>query len=175
MKRFASIAALCAASFLPACTVVTNAPPENPPQATGSRGWATVVKPEASGRPVNLKSGQNEAFWIWRGGKGDWHLRTTTAGTKHRFNGHIVGHGGDISGVQSAKTEAGDKVKFDSEGGKIHFDFTTDGFEDGLDFTLAGNSCADFDLAIDGTPRPERIVVGSKEERPTKARFTACP
>lgn len=177
MKRFASFAVLVAAAVLPAaCTVVTNAPPppQNPANPAPARAAAneTVVKPEADGRPGNLNAKQNEAFWIWRGPDNDWHLRTTTAGNQHRFNGHIVGHGGDISGVKSASNEHGDKIKF--EDGKVHFDFSTAGEADGIDFKLSGSTCVDFDLAIDGAPNAERIVVGAKEQHPTKARFTTC-
>jgi hypothetical protein len=117
-------------------------------------------------------TGGEGGIWIWRDARA-WHLRTSTANAKHTFSGKVTGRGAPITDVQSAKVETGDRIRVD--GGKVDFDLTTQGQQDGFDFKIEGNSCVNFDLAIDGTQVPEKIIVGQAEQHPKFARFTTCP
>lgn len=179
MRPIAKLAAVCGiAALSSACIVVANPPPQAEPGATapapGAAAAQTVAQPSANGRPRNLQAGAAEAYWVWRDDNGGWHLRSTTAKVEHRFSGRISGHGKvEITGVHAARTERNDTVKLVDN--NISFDFTTAANEDGLDFTIPGNACVDFDLQIDAKYKPDHIVVGANEQRPKNARFTACP
>jgi hypothetical protein len=174
MKGIASLIAVSACLILNGCTVVQDAPPENPPPPNQSRGQV-VDRPQANGRPGSLEAGGPSAFWLWHTGGGNWKLRTTTPGEQHQFTGRVHGGGNArITSARSLRTEAGDKVRFNEKEGGLSFDFTTAGANDGIDFTVQGQ-CVDFYLKLDGHERPQNIVVGAAEQRPKNARFTACP
>ena len=180
MIRFASLVAVCASVTASACVVVSKEPPPAappPPAATPAQpapvkpNRDSVAQPTATGKPPNLAGGEG-GVWIWRDAR-SWHLRTTTQGKQHMFSGTVTGKGKPITGVQSARVETGDKIR--SADGKVDFDLTTTGQADGFDFSVEGNACVNFDLTIDGTQAPHRIMVGQAEQHPQAARFTACP
>lgn len=142
--------------------------PKDPPK---DHKWAF-----ADGRPAGLKSGAPMAYWLWNGGAADhwWHVRTTTATMKHRFQGWIVGEGKDpIREFKTTKTEHGDRVRVTPKG--IAFDFTTDGHEDGFDFKVAGRHCVRFHLFIDGDAKPAHVNIGKNDAHPAHAHFRLCP
>jgi hypothetical protein len=167
MKGIASFVAIgCVSLALGGCVVVTDVPPED---ASGT----TATRPSANGQPANMASAQSSAYWIWHSGGGRWHLRTTSGGTVHRFSGKVSGSGAaKIVRAKSVSKEHDDKVKFLTD--KVNFDLNTGRSGDGFDFDVAGR-CVDFEIEIDGSNQPQHIVVGSREQRPSAARFTACP
>jgi hypothetical protein len=129
----------------------------------------------ADGRPKDFKAGAAEALWIWQDAKGShWHLRTTTKDKPHRFHGVAIGDG-DLKGVKSVRTEAGDRFRVKGTK-RASFDFNTDGASDGLDFDLDKTSCVRFVLFIDGKPAaPERIQLGKDAAHPQGHNFKLCP
>src|SRR5687767_14577792 len=51
------------------------------------RGPQRGLNPE--GQPRELRAGAPHRYYAWHDSQG-WHLRTTTAGERHRFHGEIV-------------------------------------------------------------------------------------
>src|SRR5262249_55863743 len=90
----------------------------------------------ADGRPAGFQSGAPEAYWIWREGA-LWHLRTTTKSQTHKFTGWVAADG--LSSVMASKLEVADKVHVQNK--MMHFEFTTGGAEDGLDFKSGADEC----------------------------------
>ena len=114
------------------------------------------------------------AYWVWTGGKGDWHLRTTTSKQRHRFQGRVHPlQGSSLSNLKTTRLEWGDRMRL--QGTDIVFDFSTQGGEDGFDFTLNGNSCIEMDLRIDKAPHPKLVVIGKGEVAPAASHFVVCP
>jgi hypothetical protein len=131
----------------------------------------------ADGRSPALHSGDHFAFWLWRDEDNAWHLRTTTAGKSHRFQGrihpvaptaitelHVIGLEGGRHADQVAMV-----------GPDVSVDFTTKGKEDGMDFKVSGEACLEFDLRIDGDGDPGKIFIGKSQTKPASAHFMLCP
>ncbi len=128
----------------------------------------------ADGRPARLKPSAAMSYWVWQGAKGDWHLRSTTSQQLHRFQGRIRPlEGASLGNLKATRLEWGDRMRL--QGKDIVFDFSTQGGEDGFDFTLNGNACVEMDLRIDGTAHPKLIVIGKSEQAPASSHFIACP
>src|SRR5262245_3052168 len=119
MTRIAFLVTVCASVAASACVVVTKEPPPPapPPAAPAAAPAATpqaapnrqpVAQPSATGKPPNLMGGEG-GIWIWRDAN-LWHVRTTTKGKKHSFSGRVTGKGAQVTDVQSAKVESGDKI-----------------------------------------------------------------
>src|SRR5262249_28097532 len=117
-----------------------------------------------------LQPGALEAFWIWREG-GAWHLRTTTKANMHKFTGWVATEG--LSSVTASKLEVADKVHVQNK--MMHFEFTTAGHEDGLDFKTGADDCVRFQLRVDEKPEPNLIHIGLSAMHPAKAHFKLCP
>jgi hypothetical protein len=120
-----------------------------------------------------MHPGAPAAYWIWADPNGMWHLRTTTAGSPHRFRGRIAGATGAIVDVRPSRLDFGDRLRSGPRG--VGFDFHTRGHIDGVDFRPADNGCVRFALFIDGGPHPKRIFVGAQGVEPPHAHFAACP
>lgn len=129
----------------------------------------------ADGRPVRFSPGEAMAVWIWQDARGtEWHLRTSTARTQHRFVGTIVGEQAPFTSVEMVRTEMRDRVRVNRN--RLTFDFQTDGSADGLDFRIAGNQCVRFYVKADGRPMPpSRIFIGRNGQNPQFAHFKLCP
>ncbi len=171
----------------PQATVTVVTPP--PPQAT-----VTVVAPTAptftvvaeptvafvqmhntvaDGRPAGLHSGAPEAFWVWHDGHGThWHVRSTTAGHRHRFQGAVVADGA-ITNMQATDHSFADRIHADAK--EIKFDFFTQGNEDGFDFQIAGGQCVRYYMTVDGRSEPGLVHIGRANAHPTGWHFKLCP
>ncbi len=128
----------------------------------------------ADGKPPRLRPNAAMAYWIWQGAKGDWHLRSTTQKQSHRFQGRIrPQEGASLGNLTPTRLERGDRMRLQDQ--DILFDFTTQGGEDGFDFTLNGSACVEMNLRIDGAAHPRLVVIGKTEQAPAAARFLVCP
>ena len=127
----------------------------------------------ANGRPPGMHAGAPVAFWIWRGPRGGWHLRTTTAGLFHEFRGRVAGLSAPLLAVHPTRVEFKDRIVMTPKA--VWFRFATKGHVDGFDFTVGGNSCVRFDLQLDRGPHAERIFIGRNAASPPSNHFVLCP
>ncbi len=162
----------------PTAQVVVTAPPPPPPPT-----FTVMVEPTvqvvqmryniADGRPAGLHAGHNEAFWLWHDDHGrNWHIRSTTAGMRHRFQGTVVSDG-VITNVNATDHSYADRLRADAK--SIHFDFFTQGNEDGLDFHVDGSQCVRFYMTVDGRSDPALIHIGRANTHPGNWHFKLCP
>jgi hypothetical protein len=128
----------------------------------------------ADGSSRRLAGGAATAYWVGQKKSGEWYLRTTAKGERHRYQGRIrPAQGAHLSAIEPTRVEHSDRMRL--SGSDIVFDFTTAGDVDGFDFRVSGNSCVEFDLRIDGAPMADAILLGAREQRPVNAHFYACP
>jgi hypothetical protein len=175
-----SLLPLVTLPLLTACVIETG-----PAPAAAQGGRMEVIEPDATtavqmaagladGKPPRLKPSAAMSYWVWHGAKNDWHVRSTTWHQLHRFQGRI--HPLDnatLSGLKATRLEWGDRMRL--QGQDIVFDFSTQGGEDGFDFTLNGSACVEMDLRIDATSHPKLVIIGKTEQVPAAAHFIVCP
>lgn len=126
----------------------------------------------ARGKPDGLASGAVHSVWIWHEGK-HWHVRTTTKEAQHRFTGLVsVPDKSKISGVKITGTETKDRVRLGDR--SVHFDFTTQGHEDGFDFDVEGEGCVRFAVRVDGEAKAGVVKLGKDGTSPSSAHFKLC-
>ena len=135
-----------------------------------------AAEPNPQGRPKRMEAGQSQRWFVWQDAEG-WHVRATTRGRKHHFEGTIRVLGGTIRGVNGAKLERKGKGKdwwTLADGNRaLMLNLTTDGGMDGFDFIVSsGADEVVFDLKIDGESRAEDIHVGKAGGHPDRARFS---
>ncbi len=162
-----------------ATVVVQTAPPPPPPTTT----FTIVTEPTvqvvqmhynvADGRPAGLRPNAPEAFWLWHDNRGqNWHVRTTTAGMRHRFQGAVLSDG-VITNVNATDHSYADRLRADAK--SVNFDFFTQGNEDGFDFHVAGSQCVRFYMTVDGRSEPNLVHIGRGNAHPTSWHFKLCP
>lgn len=126
----------------------------------------------ANGRSKELEPGAIHGVWIWRSGD-RWHVRTTTKSAKHRFKGIVsVPEGSEIDRVGATRTDLKDRILLRERA--VKFDFTTNGHEDGFDFTVDGKGCVRFAIEVDGEQKPELVKLGRKAAHPDSWHFKLC-
>lgn len=127
----------------------------------------------ADDRPAGFQETAGPGFWVWRGPKGGWHVRTTTGGKEHHFHGEIAVRGGGImTELKANRTELNDRIKGNPSGAA--FEFKTAGFEDGIDFRIEPGNCLEFDLKVDGKAQPAKIYLGGHQTSPGSHWFKLC-
>jgi hypothetical protein len=165
----------------PTATVVVQTAPPPPPPATVT--FTVVPEPQvrvfemryavADGRPAGLHSGAPEAFWVWHDERGRfWHVRSTTAGMRHRFQGAVISDG-VITNVNATDHSYADRIRADAK--SVNFDFFTQGNEDGFDFRVAGSQCVRFYMTVDGRSEPNLVHIGRGNAHPGAWHFKLCP
>jgi hypothetical protein len=161
-----SLAALVALPLATGCVVYTKgskAPKEIP----------TLPTSTADDRPAGFQETSGPGFWIWRGPKDGWHVRTTTSGKEHSFRGEIAVRGsGVITDLKANRTELNDRVRGNPSGAA--FEFKTAGFQDGIDFKIEPGNCLEFDLKLDGKGQPAKIYIGGRQTNPPAHVFKLC-
>ncbi|MEW6733388.1 MAG: peptidoglycan-binding protein [Acidobacteriota bacterium] len=127
---------------------------------------------DANGQPTFMGVGSTHRFIIWRDGN-QWHVRTTTAGRLHNFQGRIVANNGSIRSVSDVGLEASDDLDITLERGNraLSFDFQTAGNMDGIDFYSDADTLS-FDLRMDGRYTAQNIYIGRNGVNPVSLPFT---
>jgi hypothetical protein len=131
-----------------------------------------------SGRPPQLREGAPANFYVWRDEAG-WHIRSTTAGNAHEFQGTVRTIGGTFASMELPRTEGKKKRKKTVDAWAVSADkqtlaikLNTRGKIDGCDFQLSRDvRYLDFDLRIDGESRADRIFVGKEGAHPAGSTF----
>lgn len=126
----------------------------------------------ARGKSSELEPGALRGVWIWRVGD-HWHVRTTTKANKHRFTGLVsVPEGSKIERVTPTKADLKDRIVLRDHA--VKFDFTTNGHEDGFDFTVEGTGCVRFAIEVDGEKNGAMVKLGKKSVQPDSWHFKLC-
>jgi hypothetical protein len=166
LPLIASLVALAALPLATGCVVYTKGakPPKEIP---------TLTAATADDRPAGFQETSGPGFWIWRGPKEGWHVRTTTGGKEHSFRGEIAVRGnGVLTDLRANRTELNDRVRGNPSGAA--FEFKTAGFQDGIDFKIDPGSCLEFDLKLDGKAQPKKIYIGGRQVNPPGHVFKLC-
>jgi hypothetical protein len=175
--KAATLASICSALALPACTVEHVEVPSAP--AAPAVEPAAVVPVQlppgvVNGRPPHLKDGGPQAYWIWRDEHGQYHFRVTApAGAKtDSFRGRASATTGTLTNLRIVHPEHTGRINVNQSG--MVFDFFPTGHDDGFDFDVSDpRACVRFDLNTWGNHH--KIVVGTSEQQPTSEHFVTCP
>lgn len=163
-----SFVALMALPFANGCVVVKKGP--GPKEAKEAVELSSTT---ADDRPSGYQQTAGPGFWVWRGPKGGWHVRTTTGGQEHSFKGEIAVRGsGIMTELKANRTELNDRVRGNPSGAA--FEFKTAGFEDGIDFRVEPGNCIEFTLKLDGKSQPSKIYLGGRQTNPGSSFFKLC-
>jgi len=128
----------------------------------------------ALGMSKNLHDSPLDGLWVWHDERGsEWHLRTSTRGLAHRFNGRVWLSEGAFAGVRPSRTEWSDRLR--ATGRAIEFDFHTQSGVDGFEFRASGARCIHFALSMDGRYDTDSIHIGASGAHPKAHVFTLCP
>jgi hypothetical protein len=168
LTALASLVALMALPLATGCVVVH--------KGEGAKEKKEAVQypaTTADDRPAGYQETAGAGFWVWRGPKGGWHVRTTSGGKEHHFHGEIAVRGsGLLTELKANRTELNDRVKGNPSGAA--FEFKTSTFEDGIDFRVDPGNCIEFDLKIDGKSQPDKINLGGGQAHPDSHWFKLC-
>lgn len=167
LLTIASLGSLLALPLATGCVVYTKG-------AKPSKEVPTLAASTADDRPAGFQETSGPGFWIWRGPKDGWHVRTTTSGKEHSFRGEVavVGGNGVMTDLRANRTELNDRVRGNPSGAA--FEFKTAGFQDGIDFKIDPGNCLDFDLRLDGKSQPGKIYIGGRQANPPSSHFKLC-
>ncbi|SFL36022.1 hypothetical protein [Pelosinus propionicus] len=127
--------------------------------------------PKIEGKPSEFQPSNSVGYFLWQDRDG-FHLRTSAAGTKHKFSGSIRTNGkfGDIFAKMSGTDDSSD---MNNDRDKIDFNLTNLSGEAGIDLYVKGGTDITFELFMDGeTVDPENIYIGSEGWHPGKSKFT---
>lgn len=139
----------------------------------GQKEVATLPSSTADDRPAGFQETSGPGFWIWRGPRDGWHVRTTSGGKTHNFLGEIAVRGnGVMTDLKANRTELNDRVRGNPSGAA--FEFKTSTFQDGVDFKIDPGSCLEFDLKIDGKGQAGKIYIGGRQVNPPSHWFKLC-
>ena len=117
-----------------------------------------VGAPNPEGRPPSSRAWAPLSYYIWHDG-GGWHLRSTTSGHYHQFQGQVQAPEG-IYNVRSTDPH----TPLEISGNVISFNYSVQGGERGFDWS--GGGPMNFNLTIDGRDRSEKVRIGYAEQRP---------
>ena len=130
--------------------------------------------PRMDGRPEAFDPGSSTGYFIWRDDRG-LHLWTTTDGSLHEFTG-VIRTDGKFVDVHGRHLESSDWINVGPSRHSVHFDFSTAGGEDGMNFNMEDGDHVTFELFVDGhRVNPENIYIGRRGWHPEHHDFTLLP
>lgn len=142
-NRFARLGISATAVLLPVAALLTHVAPAG--AQTLDRADARYVLPFAvlQGKP-SMEPGDGLGYWLWHDEDG-LHLRTTTHGREHDFNGVLrTGEQSRFVDVKGIKLDDHgpnqDRLQVTDEGEVVRFHFDTWDGTDGIDFRLDGRT-----------------------------------
>lgn len=141
------------------------------------------------GRPAFSQSVEL-GYYLWRDGD-SWHVRWTTKGRARTFAGSVSASSGSLKSFRRIDVDSERKILYPGRGrlltvvvgapsasagrppvlkmgddGKIIFDALTENDIDGFDFEVEDVDELRFDLEIDGSALPNRVMIGRKNQKP---------
>jgi hypothetical protein len=166
-NRIARLGAVAAAIVMPLSTGLTpvRADAEAPPDNRYVLPFSIL-----DGNP-DFEHGQGMGYWIWRD-KDGLHLRTTTHGIEHDFNGALrTSDNSQFVNVKPYRLEDqgsnDDRLHIDSDKDTIRFHFDTWAGTDGFDFRLDGRTFC-VELENNGHEATDATHLGRDEVRPNQ-------
>ena len=123
------------------------------------------------GRPSQLDSGNDRAYYIWTDEGDTFHLSTTTAVQPHNFHA-IIRTDGNIENVDQNRLEDADRYVIRDGGHTLIVDFHTDGHIDNIRWDVTGGTFTHFNLDVDGhNIDPDRVFLGQDNQNPERSDF----
>jgi hypothetical protein len=124
-----------------------------------------------AGRPSQLDSGNDRAYYVWTDDSDEFHLSTTTAVEPHEFRATIRTDG-NIENVDQTRLEDADRYQLLDGGHLLIVDFHTDGHIDNVRWDVHGGTFAHFNLNIDGHDiDPDHVYLGQDNRNPERSDF----
>src|SRR4051812_35330657 len=124
-----------------------------------------------AGRPTQLDSGNDRAYYIWTDDDDSFHLSTTTALEPHRFHA-MIRSDGEIENVDQTRLEDGDSYRLLDGGHLLVVDFATNGHIDNIRWDVKGGTFTHFNLDVDGHDiDADRIFLGHDNQNPQRSEF----
>jgi hypothetical protein len=124
-----------------------------------------------AGRPSQLDSGNDRAYYIWTDDSDTFHLSTTTATQPHNFRA-IIRTDGNVENVDQARLEDADTYTILDGGHTLVVDFHTDGHIDNIRWDVNGGTFTHFNLNIDGHDiDPDHVFLGQDNRNPERSDF----
>jgi hypothetical protein len=113
------------------------------------------------------------AYWVWYD-QGLWHVRITSDGKTHRYQGTLgaVGPSNSMSELQLDDRVLSEVVALLR--GSVQFDFER-AAHTGLAARASGEGCVVLDLYLDGTRQPDRVYLGGTALTPARLPIEICP
>ena len=139
--------------------------------ATGATTTCGALPAWTHGRPADVHVRATAGDYLWHDSNG-WHLRVTHhTRTRMVFAGRIVASS-PITFTR-VRDERRDKTALSADGKTLTFRFVNFGGIDGVDFSDACATTAQFAFAIDGHRTPlSRVFIGAHSTRPQSNPFT---
>lgn len=178
-SRFAAYVARLLSVAAVAMPLVLHAPPASAsldpapaaaPHAAAPAAAARYVMPLhiLDGNPA-MGPGQDMGYWVWRDRDGI-HLRTTTRGREHNFNGVIrASDGSTLANVNRVQLEHqgsnDDRVEVADDHQSVRFHFDTWDGQDGFDFRLNGRAFC-MELENNGHEALDATHLGGAQVKP---------
>ena len=128
--------------------------------------------PNLEERPIAFEPGKSIGYFLWQDIEGV-HLRITSTGIPHTFNGTIRTDGRFENVL--GKYQGGNENYFEvnKSQNKMTYNFTTAKDEEGLDFQLSYGSYVKFSLLLDEEfIDSEQIFIGKNGWHPARHEFT---
>lgn len=135
-------------------------------------GYALAYSSNLDDKPAVLEQGNRIGYFLWQDENG-LHLRTTSTGIKHVFNGTIRTDGRFDTILAKYKGNMEDFFNVNTTQNKITYQFVTLDEEEGLDFQLTYGSYMKFIFTLDGEAiDSEKIFIGKEGWHPARNEFT---
>ena len=168
--RFARLGVIVAAVVLPIAAPLSQIAPAD--AATLDRTTTRYVLPFAvlQGKP-SMEPGDGLGYWLWHDEDG-LHLRTTTHGREHDFNGVLrTGEQSRFVDVNGIKLDDHgpnqDRMQVIDEGEAIRFHFDTWDGTDGIDVRLDGRTFC-IELEDNGRTVAGQVHLGASQVSPSQ-------
>ena len=122
--------------------------------------------------PVRSEPG----YWMYVD-DGWLHVRVTSGERGHRFQGSVTAVHGTFGSLELDRPALAEQIARagGKQGDSVQFDLEpTKNSDEGFRIKL-GQTCARFDLYLDGERRPERVHLGGRHASPKAVPFERCP
>lgn len=122
--------------------------------------FASTSSQKFDDRPIEFIPGKIIGYFLWQDNEGV-HLRMTTDGSAHSFNGTVSTDGAfeDVFGKYNKDSD--DCLQINNKNKEITYKFTTSGDERAIDFHISKGRYVNFKLYMDENDvNPKYIIIG---------------